>query len=521
MQTADFSRPTPHKGADLGSSASTDRREAPRLPPGWRSRYTSINTPGWGGQGDGGGRAGGQTRAGCGCGRTRASPACIFPPPAPHVETHLPITSHSSYTSSNSTSSSAMVRRGQWPQRGGGSENRGGGAKSSVPGPWLLSLPSGPAGPRCRGHSRKRAGEGPGLRRLPQLATAPARAAGPGRRARAARASGAARPPLLLALLGPRCPACGSSGDRALLSLLRQPARAAGPRPFPLSGAGSGSAAGQLRTTGGRGRTVEGGSPRREVAAADRRWGPGRRRQRRSSSFSSSRRRCRPPAWGGRVFVGLALRAVGATAATFSSSSASAADQLTSPAHRPPAHALLPLRPRGFGTTGPAHSSPSGGGGPEESDQAERRMRAPRATSRQTGGRRESTRGGGLGPPGGICLGGGRAGSSPPRPSAEGSGTKDLHVLGSLRRGARRAGRSSFCNPAKPFGLLGRKLGKGPNEWESKNRGGEVLTPDRARRGMILVPLSFLNKNEGCGRSVVHLREGPNKNCPGTCNSKW
>lgn len=24
---------------------------------------------------------------------------------------------------------------------------------------------------------------------------------------------------------------------------------------------------------------------------------------------------------------------------------------------------------------------------------------------------------------------------------------------------------------------------------------------------MILVPLSFLNKNEGCGRSVVHLQE--------------
>lgn len=39
--------------------------------------------------------------------------------PLPRVETHLPITSHSSYTSSNSTSSSAMVRRGQRPQRGG------------------------------------------------------------------------------------------------------------------------------------------------------------------------------------------------------------------------------------------------------------------------------------------------------------------------------------------------------------------------------------------------------------------
>lgn len=158
----------------------------------------------------------------------------------------------------------------------------------------------------------ERGGEARRLRRLPQLATAPARAAGPGRRSEGGPGPAPPARPLLLALLGPRCPACGSSGIARCLALLSSARAGREAATVPSVEAGSGSARGSSDYRGARGRTVEGGSPRREVAAADRRWGPGGGGRDAPSFFSSSRRRRRPPAWeweGG--FVGLALRAGG------------------------------------------------------------------------------------------------------------------------------------------------------------------------------------------------------------------
>lgn len=222
----------------------------------------------------------------------------------------LPITSHSSYTSSNSTSSSAMVRRGQWPQRGGLRKRGWGRQRAQCP------APGSPPPLRTREPSvprtLERGGEARRLRRLPQLATAPARAAGPGRRSEGGPGPAPPARPLLLALLGPRCPACGSSGIARCLALLSSARAGREAATVPSVEAGSGSARGSSDYRGGRGRTVEGGSPRREVAAADRRWGPGGGGRDAPSSFSSSRRRCRPPAWEWEgVFVGLALRAGG------------------------------------------------------------------------------------------------------------------------------------------------------------------------------------------------------------------
>lgn len=325
--------------ADLGSSASKDRREAPRPPPRRRSRYTSINTRRRGGLGR---REGGQ---GAGPGRVREDRGITemhFPTlPLPRVETHLPITSHSSYTSSNSTSSSAMVRRGQWPQRGGLRKRGWGRQRAQCP------APDSPPPLRTREPSvlrtLERGCEARRLRRLPLRATAPARAAGPGRWSEGGPGPAPPARPLLLALLGPRCPACGSSGTARRLALLLSARASREAATAPSVEAGSGAARGSSGYWGGRGRTMEGGSPRREVAAADRRWGPGGGGRDAPSSFSSSRRRRRPPAWEweGASRDWLSVRA-GAAAAAFSSSSASAADQLASPAHPPRADTPSP-----------------------------------------------------------------------------------------------------------------------------------------------------------------------------------
>lgn len=216
--------------------------------------------------------------------------------PLPRVGTHLPITSQSSYTSSNSTSSSAMVRRGQRPQRGGLRKRGWGRQRAQCP------APGSPPPLRTREPSVLRTlewgCEARRLRRLPLRATAPARAAGPGRESEGGPGPAPPARPLLLALLGPLCPACGSSGTarrRALLSSARAGREAA---TAPSAEAGSGAARGSSGYRGGRGRTMEGGSPLREVAAAERHWGPGGGGRDAPSSFCSSRRRRRPPGSG-------------------------------------------------------------------------------------------------------------------------------------------------------------------------------------------------------------------------------
>lgn len=142
--------------------------------------------------------------------------------PLPRVETHLPITSHSSYTSSNSTSSSAMVRRGQRPQRGGLRKRGWGRPRAQCP------APGSPPPLRTREPSVLRTfewgREARRLQRLPPRATAPARAAGPGRGREGGPGPAPPARPLLLALLRPRCQACGPSGTargRALSSSAR------------------------------------------------------------------------------------------------------------------------------------------------------------------------------------------------------------------------------------------------------------------------------------------------------------
>lgn len=284
--------------------------------------------------------------------------------PLPRVETYLPITSHSSYTSSNSTSSSAMVRRGQWPQRGGLRKRGWGRQRAQCP------APGSPPPLRTREPSvprtLERGGEARRLRRLPLRATAPARAAGPGRWSEGGPGPAPPARPLLLALLGPRCPACGSSGTARRLALLSSARAGREAATAPSVEAGSGAARGSSCYRGGRGRTMEGRSPRREVAAADRRWGPGGGGRDAPSSFSSFCRR-RPPAWEweGASRNWLSVRAGAAAAAFSSSSAASAADQLASPEHPPRAHEPSSHSGRTASrTTGPAHSSPSGGGGP-------------------------------------------------------------------------------------------------------------------------------------------------------------
>lgn len=200
------------------------------------------------------------------------------------------------------------------------------------------------------------------------------------------------------------------------------------------------------------------------MAAADRRWGPGGGGRDAPSFFSSSRRRRRPPAWeweGG--FVGLALRAGGSLGRRL---------QLLlrlsrRPAREPRApawstHALLPLRPRGFPNHRPRPLQPVGRRWPRESDQAQRRMRAPRG--HVTANRRAPGiyKGRGTRAPGRHLLRRGWGGVvTPATKPRKGSGTKDLHVLGSLRREARKPAAPSFCNHSKPFPVF---AGEGGSE---------------------------------------------------------
>lgn len=135
---------------------------------------------------------------------------------------------------------------------------------------------------------------------FPLPAAAPARAAGPGRGSEGGPGPAPPARPLLLARwLATALPGrADPRGPRSAALSARQPARAARPRPLPLPETGSGAARGSSGYRGGRGSTMEGGSSRREVVAADPRWGPGGGGRDAPSSFSSSSRRRRPPECG-------------------------------------------------------------------------------------------------------------------------------------------------------------------------------------------------------------------------------
>lgn len=357
------------------------------------------------------------------------------------------------------------------------------------------------------------------LRRLPLRATAPARAAGPGRGSEGGPGPAPPARPLLLALLGPRCPACGSSGTarrRALHSSARAGREAA---TAPSAEAGSGTArcgAGQLRLQRGP-RQDHGGRIAAEGGGGGRSaLGTRRRRQRRSLL-----RLLLPPPppaweWEGASRDWLSVRAGAATAAFSSSSSAQPPTCSPAPrtrlAHTRPPPATAARLPEPQAPPTPARREAV----------AQERKRGCAAHARAAGhvtanGRAPGIwKGWGVGPQGragGSCLGGCGSGSSPPPPSrGRGWGQKvhdRTHVLSSLRRKAGDSGRSppSFVTAGTVCQFLpGKEAGKGPNEWESEKRGGEVATPDRARRRTLLVPLchSLMKRRAGEGRSSTY-----------------
>lgn len=171
--------------------------------------------------------------------------------PLPRVETHLPITSHSSYTSSNSTSSSAMVRPEGTVAAAWRALKTGLGApKSSVPG-----APGSRPLHRTRKPSVLRklnwGREAGRLQRLSSAGCRPGAGGGAGAWERGRPGPGAARPPAALGAVA-RGRAAGRAdprGSRGAALSARQPARAARPRPLPLPETGSG--AGQLGLQGG------------------------------------------------------------------------------------------------------------------------------------------------------------------------------------------------------------------------------------------------------------------------------
>lgn len=219
-----------------------------------------------------------------------------------------------------------------------GSENGGGGAKELSARPLARLLPSGPASPRCRGHSSGAARPGDcGA----FLSWRPPRRGRRGRGAGARAARARRRPP---ARCSSRCSGRAARradprGSRGASLSSRQPARAARPRPFPLSRLAP-ARRGAARTTGGAAagpwrEDRRGGRWRRQIGVGDQEAAA---ETLPPPSPPPAAAAARPPGSGrGSSWDWLSVRA-GATAAAFSSSSASAADQLTSPAHRPPAH---------------------------------------------------------------------------------------------------------------------------------------------------------------------------------------
>lgn len=262
-------------------------------------------------------------------------------------------------TSSNSTSSSAMVRRGQWrawraQRKQGWGAPRKLSARHNPPPPLRTREPSVP-GTLEQGRAEAE------LRRLPQLATAPAGRQGRGRRSRGRPGPAPPRRPLLLALFGP-LPGVRILGDR-----LAGPALLSASARGPAGTASSASRAGRLGAGSsdyrGAARTVEGGSPRR-------RW----RQQIGVGDQEAAARQLPPPsppppplppppAWGGRGLRG--------TGSVRGGSHGRRLQLLLRLDRRPAPRAQrlasnLPLRPPRLPNHRPPPLSPSGGGGPEK-----------------------------------------------------------------------------------------------------------------------------------------------------------
>lgn len=289
--------------AVLGSWASTNCWDPPppRTPPDRRSRYTSINTPGWGGRRRGRGWRGVRPWAGMGVGGPGHHWNVFSHTPAPspgdsladHLAQLVHILEQHVVVGHGPEGTAAAAWRA--PKTGVGA------LKSSVPAPWLAFSPQ---DPRAFSAEDARVGlQGPETAAPSSAGDRPGAGGGAGAQEWGRPGPDAARPParLLLALLGPRSPGCGSSGTARRRALRSSAHGGREATTAPSAVAGSGAVRGSSGYRGGRCRTTEGGTPLREVAAADRRWGPGGGGRDAPSSFSSSRRRHRPPGSGRRL----------------------------------------------------------------------------------------------------------------------------------------------------------------------------------------------------------------------------
>lgn len=195
--------------------------------------------------GDSGGSRAEHPRARCGRGAQGSAPPAQPSPalPAPR-RTHLPITSQSSYTSSNSTSSSAMVRAGGLSPRGGG------------PGDARLPRRSAPTATTVNpGRSQRR----------PPARGSRGRAGTP-RSCRSSSAScrGRRRSPRVSHPPRPRLPPPSRPLPPALSRGSRRAAPAQRGGAGAMEGIGAGGSAGSLPRRAGAGRAFPGGRERRE-----------------------------------------------------------------------------------------------------------------------------------------------------------------------------------------------------------------------------------------------------------------
>lgn len=495
-------------------------RRAPGAPPPPPGRRSGDRLEGLGVRRSGAGegpQGRGRARRGLGCGRPRASPPGIFPPARSLAGTHLPITSHSSYTSSNSTSSSAMVRGGQRPQRGGLRKRGWGRPRAQCPAPG--SPP--PLGTREPSVLRtlERGGEARGLRRLPLRATAPARRGRRGRE-RGRPGPGAARPPAAPRAARAALPGVRLLGDRAApRSALRPPpvrpargreaASAPSARPAParrgaaLPLGGAGAAAG----------------PRRDARRSGRRW----RRQLRAGDQEAAAETLPPP-----PPPAAARRGVGGGGAGLAGRAGGSRGRRLrllplrrrgrGPARRPRAPARLPLRPRGLGPRRPRPLPPVGRRGPREGGRGLSGACARRPT-------RHGDRAG-AGDRGGVGVGGRALGArgrpplrwgplgvvtSAPGPGrARGAGDKrsgagrTWGAMGGGRLGAPAAPTPFLCHPRQPGPRLGweRVLMNGKSWRGGEGRGGRsgpCRAEDAFSAAVILSGKPGLGKGEGGG----------------------
>lgn len=327
-----------------------------------------------------------------------------------------------------------------------------GAPKSSVPGPWLASSPQ---DPRALGAEDTRAGRrGPETAAPSSAGDRPGAGGGAGAQERGRPGPGAARPPAAPRAARAALPGVRILGDRAVpRSPLVSPR---GPRGRDRSlcrgwlrlGAGQlGLRGGPRQDRGGR-IAAEGGGGGRSAL------GTRRRRQRRSLLLLL----LPPPLPPARLGVGGGLRGTGSPCGREPRPPPSAP-----PPPRPPTSSRAPRTGLQDTRAPPAPSArlpePQAPPTPARREAVAPGKRPGRATHARAAGHVTANRrapgiyeGRGTRAPGRHLLrrGWGRVVTPAPEPR-KGSGTKDLHVLGSLRREARKPAAPSFCNHAKPF----------------------------------------------------------------------